>query len=94
MKVFELIDKLKTFNPDANISLTSSEDICLSYIFKNINGEDYTKKDTLQVFIEPTDECSTCIHEYTTDGERLCSYYEKPCKNVEECYQYEEFNDE
>ena len=52
MKVKELIKELKEFNPNANISLTTSEDIILSYI--DWGGAD-NEKTTKQVFIEPCD---------------------------------------
>ena len=89
MKVKTLIEKLKEFNQEADITLTTSEDICLSYICKNPDtGEKLTKTNTKQVFIEPTDECPSCFHECISEGKLWCSFYEKWCREVEECYQY------
>ena len=51
MKVKELINELKEYNQEADISLTTSETIILSYI----SDENGTKQDTKQVFIEGRD---------------------------------------
>ena len=51
MKVNELIEELKTYNPDAEISRGDSETIRLSYISNNGEG----KSDTDMVFIEMAD---------------------------------------
>ena len=48
MIVQELIDELKTYNPDAEISRDDSETILLSFIGEN-------KNDTRYVFIEKAD---------------------------------------
>lgn len=93
MLIKDFIKSLEAYNPNADITLTTSEDITLSYISKDINGEELSKETTMQVFIESTDSCPTCVHEYTDDGLRMCSFYQKPCKLVEECYQFEEFQD-
>ena len=81
MKVSDLIKKLSKFNPDADVSLTTSEDICISYI----NEEGATPEITKQLFIEPVDYCYTC--EYYNDG--WCDAYGDEPSNVEECYNYE-----
>ena len=88
-----MIESLKGYNQDADITLTTSEDITLSYICRDKDENILTKENTPIVFIEPTDECPQCVHEYTDTGERMCSFYNKPCKMVEECYQFEEFDD-
>lgn len=94
MKIKELINALKKYNPDAEVTTPYSEDICLSYISKSLDGEmEYNLSNTPLVFIEQTDSCPTCVHEYTNDGIRMCSFYQKPCKLVEECFQYEEYVD-
>lgn len=91
MKVSKLIEKLGEFNPNADISLTCSEDIHISYICKNHqNDELFTKETTPQVFIEIDEECPFCVHSYMDNDERFCSFYEKLCCDVEECFQYEE----
>ena len=80
MKVKDLIEQLKCFNPNANISLKTSEDITLSYICEN----GHTPTTTLQVFIEPSDFCYSCV--WFDDG--TCIMYGKECEMVEECFQY------
>ena len=90
MKINEFIELLKGFNQDADITLTDSETITLSYV--DNNGK-YTKKDTPIVFIEPEDWCNKCASEYMEGDISWCSFYDKPCTEVEECYQFEEFND-
>ena len=92
MLVKEFIAKLEKYNPDAEITLTTSEDITLSYICKDKNGNDLSIKNTPIIFIEPMDECPQCVHEYVGDDDRRwCSFYNKPCRMVEECFQFEEF---
>ena len=56
IKVTDLIDELKRYNPNADVTLTFSEDITLSYICKDIDGNELMPSDTMQVFIEPTDK--------------------------------------
>ena len=86
MKVSKLIKELSKFNPDADVSLTTSEDICLSYI--NENGA--TPKTTKQLFIEPTDTCRNC--NFYDEG--YCNAYNKKCESVEECYRYDEIGEQ
>ena len=94
MKISKFIELLKTYNQNADITLTYSEDITLSYICKDKDYNDLTKEDTPIVFIEPVDECPQCVHEYMgDDDERWCSFYGKPCKMIEECFQFEEFDE-
>lgn len=91
MKVSKLIEQLQDFNPNADITLPCSEDICIGWICKDYKtGEELTKKTTPQLFIEFDEECPVCVHSYIDDGERFCSYYDKHCADVEECYQFEE----
>ena len=90
MKIEDFIELLKKYNPEAEITLTISEDITLSYI--DADGK-YTPKDTPFVFVEPMDSCPTCVHEYDESGMRMCGFYRKPCKLVEECFQFVEFTD-
>lgn len=52
MKAGQLIEILSTYNPDADVTTTFSEDILISYI--DANGK-YTKENTPIVFIEPSD---------------------------------------
>lgn len=88
-----MIELLSTYNQDADITLTTSEDITVSYICKDLNGEPLTKKETMQCFIEPMDSCPECVHEYMNGDTRWCSFYDKECRKVEECYQFEEFDE-
>lgn len=92
MKNEDLIRKLSKYNKDADVTLTTSEDITLSYIS---NDGEFSKEDTPFIFIEPMDNCPECVHEYIHDDEgvKWCSFYDKPCRDVKECFQFEEFND-
>jgi len=91
MMIKDLIESLGKYNPNADITLTTSEDITLSYISETPDGEKLTIETTMQVFIEPTDSCPTCVHEYNGDGLRMCGFYGKPCRLVDECFEFEEF---
>ena len=93
MKMKNLIEYCKTFNPDADVTLVDSEDITLSYIEKDVDGNVFKKETTPIVFIEGVDLCPTCVHEYIEDSERMCSFYGRPCRMVGECFQYEEFTE-
>ena len=93
MMVKKLIEELAEYNPDADITLTTSEDICLSYICKDSDGSSLDKKTTMQVFIEPMDLCPMCTSEYMNGDVMWCSSYDCACRDVEECYQFEEFED-
>lgn len=89
LKIKDFVRKLSEFNQDADITTPFSEDITLSYICKSDDGTELSKKTTHLVFIEPCDECPNCVHQYVDCEERMCSFYDKPCKEVEECYQFE-----
>ena len=65
------------------------KDITLGFIYINNDGGEFTKKTTPQVFIEPVDSCPSCGHLYYECEEGMCSFYNKPCKEVKECYQFE-----
>lgn len=88
MKIIKLINELSQFNPNADVSLIDSEDICLSWIADD--GEDSGKKETMKVFIEGIDCCRKCAHE----GDGYCYFYQKECSDVKECYQFEEYDKE
>lgn len=79
---------------DADITTAVSEDICVAYLCNN-GTDEFTKKTTTQLFIEPTDSCPVCEHNYMSDEEevRWCSYYDKACADVEECF-YDELPEE
>ena len=94
LKIRKLIEKLKAYNQEADITLTTSEDITISYICKDPKtDQDWTPQTTMQCFIEAMDECPQCVHEYMNGDERWCSFYDKVCKEVQECYQFEEFDE-
>lgn len=92
LQVNRLIEELKKYNPNADVSLTSSEDIVISYISRDLDGKHLTPETTMQLFIEGSDECPTCSHNYVHDKYevRWCSYYDCACEDVEECNQWEE----
>ena len=80
LKINELITHLNEYNPDADITLTTSEDIILSYIGQG----GANKQTTTQVFIEPCDICYTCVNETET----YCTYHNKECSDVTGCDNY------
>lgn len=88
MKIIKLINELSQFNPNADVSLIDSDDICLSWIADD--GEGSGKKETMKVFIEGTDYCPRCAHE--DDG--YCYFYQKDCSDVKKCCQFEEYDKE
>ena len=92
MLIKDFIKELSVYNPDADITLTTSENITTSFVCKDKMGNELTKKTTMQVFIEPMDNCPECTSEYMNGDVRWCSFYDKPCSDVEECYQFEEFD--
>lgn len=81
MKVKQLIKELKEFNPNADVSLTTCNDINVSYI----SSGGATKETTKQIFIEEENTCESCAFH---DGGGYCNEYKKPVENVEECYHY------
>ena len=94
MKIKDLILKLSEYNQDADITLTYSEDITISYISEDSKtGEKLSPKNAMQCFIEPMDNCVECASEYMNGDVRWCSFYDAPCKDVNECYNFEEFNE-
>lgn len=54
----DLIERLKEYNPDADVTLVDSEDIAISY-----HDDGYTASDTPQLFIEGID-IVPCADEY------------------------------
>ena len=93
MEISKFIELLKEYNSDADITLTNSENICLSYICKDENGNELTKETTPMVFIEPMDLCPMCTSEYMNGDDMWCSAYDCACRDVEECYQFEELDE-
>lgn len=87
MKNNKLIEKLKEYNPNADVTLTTSEDICIGYI---VGDEGYDKSNTPIIFIEGCDECARCFFEEET----FCTFYGVECSDVEQCYQFIEEDDD
>lgn len=85
----DLINKLKEYNPDADVTLVDSEDITISY-----HDDGYTVSDTPQLFIVGVDFISVCVNEYIDNDERMCRFYGRPCRLVAKCSQYEEYTEE
>ena len=83
MKNRELIKQLSEFNMDADVSLLTYNDICISYITEN----GATPKTTKQIFIEEENSCDSCTFH---DGGGYCEIYNKQIEDIEECFQYTE----
>ena len=94
MLIKDLISELKLFNPNADITLTDSEDILTTYICEDPNGNLLTKKTTMQVFIEGVDKYRECSSEYINEetDELWCNHYDKPCEDKQTCEEFEEFS--
>ena len=78
MKMDKLITLLKQYNPSAEVTTPTSEDICISYIDQD--GK-FTEKTTPQVFIEPSDICPLCIWH----DEDYCNYHTDNCDFIIGC---------
>ena len=93
MKNRDLIENLKQYNLDADVTLTTSEDILLSYISEDNEGNKLTKEDTMLIFIEGCDEYMECAHEYMheTYDSRWCSLHDYECVDKRDCLYFEEF---
>lgn len=89
-----MIKELSSYNPNADVTLTVSEDITISYICKDPKGNILNKQTTTQLFIEPTDSCCNCSHNYMNEelDQEWCSYYDKACDDVGECNQWEDWS--
>lgn len=70
MKNKDLIKELEKFSPDAWITTSKSEDICIGYL-----------KDKKTIFIDPADCCPTCV--FYDDG--YCHEQDTECYNVDGC---------
>ena len=95
MKNKDLIKKLKEYNLDADVTLTDSEDITISFISHDSDGNELSEKTTNQIFIEGIDNYVECVYEYINDdyGVKWCSYYNVPCADVKDCYEFNEFDE-
>lgn len=88
MKVKDLIESLKCFNPNANVGVKTIDDeyvddLYVSYI-SNVGGEEIDEEHTLQVWIEAVDMCVNCQF----FDNNYCTVYDKDASDVEECYQF------
>lgn len=81
MKVSALIYELSKYNPDADVSLVTCNDICISHI----SEDGATPRTTKQIFIEEENSCDSCVFH---DGGGYCETYNKKIEDVEECNQY------
>lgn len=90
MKCSKLIEALKEYNPDADVTTPYSEDICIGYID---NEEEYDKHTTPIIFIEGCDEYLECTSEYIHEENDIlwCEHYDRPCKDKTNCDYFEEF---
>lgn len=88
-----LIEYCKTFNPNADVTVVDSEDIELSYVDKDVEGNVFKKETTPCVFIEGIDFYPECESEYISDDVKKCSYRESECIGPQICDHYNEFYD-
>ena len=78
-------------NPNANVGIKTIDDeyidhLYVSYISRDVNGNEVSEKQTKQVWIEAIDLCSNC--QFFSDN--YCSAYDKDASDVDECYQFVE----
>ena len=92
LQVNRLIEELKKYNSDADVSLTNSEDIVISYISRDLDGSCLTPETTMQLFIEGYDKYRECSSEYMNGDIVWCEHYDKPCEDKESCSYFEEFD--
>lgn len=91
MKVSQLIDCLKSFNPNANVGVKTVDDLYVdqlyvSYICEDGNGKKLSKDKTEQVWIEAIDFCLNC--QFLENNN--CLAYDCDVSEVDECYQFVE----
>lgn len=87
----DLIESLSNFNPNANIGIKTIDDVYIdhlyvSYVCKDIDGEDFDEKNTNQVWIEAIDLCCNC--QFFDNNH--CLAYDCNASDVDECYQFVE----
>jgi len=87
MKVKELITELLEFNLNAEVTLTTSEDIQLSYI-NGTGDNEFDKASSPVVFIEGCNKYD--YHNCAWIDKEYCTFYNKDCALIKECYAYEE----
>ena len=91
LKVKDLIKQLECFNPNANVGVKTLDDeyvdsLYISFICKDVDNNDLTEKETLQVWIEAIDFCVNCQF----FDRNFCSAYDCDVSDVDECYQFSE----
>ena len=90
MKVEDLIKSLQSYNPNAKIGLCLDgyyeDDIYISFICEDNDGNKLTNKTTEQVWLEGIDFCKDC--EFLSSD--YCLAYNCDADDVTECYQFKE----
>lgn len=91
MNVEKLISELKCFNPKARVGVKTIDDlyvddVSISYICKDNDGNDLSEKETEQVWIEAIDLCCNC--QFFDNNN--CLVYDCDVSEVEECFQFVE----
>lgn len=91
MNVGTLIKSLECFNPKAKVGVKTIDDLyvdelSISYICKDTNGNYLTEKETEQIWIEAIDLCCNC--QFYENGN--CLAYDCDVSSVDECYQFNE----
>lgn len=91
MKVKDLIESLSHFNPNANVGVKTIDDeyvdqLYVSYICKDGDGNNIDADGTNQVWIEAIDLCCNC--QFFDNNH--CLAYDCNASDVDECYQFVE----
>jgi len=93
MRVKELIKSLQAYNPNAKIGLCLDghyeDDIYISFICEDNDGNKLTNKTTEQVWLEGVDYCVNC--QFLAGN--YCTAYQKDTVDVDECFQFLEIDD-
>lgn len=94
MNVGKLIDELKCFNRKAKVGVKTIDDLyvddlSISYICKDEDGNELSEKETEQVWIEAIDFCVNC--QFFENN--VCLAYDCDVSEVEECFQFCEIGD-
>ena len=88
-QVKDLIESLKSMNPDADVGIKTIDDVYvdqlyLSYICIDENGDEISEMETKQVWIESVDLCCNCQF----FDNNYCNAYDCDTCDVEECFQF------
>ena len=89
MKNRDLILELLRYNFDADVNLGSGENINISYISEDVDGNKSDERNTKQIFIEKANPI--CVHAYYNKyGICLCGKHNDECTDMSECFYFEE----